>query len=96
MSTNSLQVTMLPTKGVPDAELALRLVLDALRKEARRIAVAAAEEVLARRPVPTAVTLKQAAEMLEISPRTAQKLKLPRNAAGLIPYEVVLAARATR
>jgi hypothetical protein len=61
--------------------------------EVRRVAVAAAEEVLARRPIPSAVTLKQAAEMLDISPNTARKLKLPRNRAGLIPYEAVLAAR---
>jgi hypothetical protein len=60
----------------------------------RRVAVAAAEEVLARRPVPSAVTLKQAAEMLDISPNTARKLNLPRNSAGLIPYEAVLEARA--
>lgn len=51
------------------------------------------EEVLARRPVPTAVTLKQAAEMLGISPNTARKLNLPRNLAGSIPYDAVLAAR---
>lgn len=61
--------------------------------EARLVAIAAVEEVLARRPVPSAVTLKQAAEMLGISPNTARKLKLPRNRAGLIPYEAVLAAR---
>ena len=59
----------------------------------RKVAVAAAEEVLARRPTPTSVTLKQAAEMLGISPNTARKLNLPRNRAGLIPYESVLAAR---
>lgn len=62
----------------------------------RRMAIAAVEEVLARRPMPTAVTLKQAAEMLGISPNTARKLNLPRNAAGLIPYEAVLAARDSR
>lgn len=62
--------------------------------EARKVAIAAAEEVLARRPVPTSVTLKQAAEMLGISPNTARKLRLPRNSAGLIPYEAVLEARA--
>lgn len=62
----------------------------------RRVAVAAAEEVLARRPVPTSVTLKQAAEMLGISPNTARKLNLPRNKSGLIPYESVLAARDSR
>ncbi len=59
----------------------------------RQVAIAAAEEVLARRPVPTAVNLKQAADMLGISRNTAHKLKLPRNAAGLIPYEAVLTAR---
>lgn len=63
-------------------------------QDIRKVAIAAAEEVLARRPVPTAVTLKQAAEILGISPNTARKLKLPRNSAGLIPYEAVLAARA--
>lgn len=62
-------------------------------QEVRRVTITAVEEVLARRPVPTAVTLKQAAEMLDISPNTARKLKLPRNSAGLIPYEAVLAAR---
>jgi hypothetical protein len=62
-------------------------------QDIRKVAIAAAEEVLARRPVPTAVTLKQAAEMLGMSPNTARKLKLPRNSAGLIPYEAVLAAR---
>lgn len=65
-------------------------------QDLRRVAVAAAEEVLARRPVPSAVTLKQAAEMLGVSPNTARKLHLPRNAAGLIPYEAVLAARDSR
>lgn len=62
--------------------------------EARQIAIAAAEEVLARRPVPTAVTLKQAAQMLGISRNTAAKLNFPRNRTGLIPYEAVLEARA--
>ena len=64
--------------------------------EARRIAIAAAEEVLARRPVPTAVTLKQAAEMLNVSPNTARAYKMRRNAAGLIPYEEVLRVRDSR
>jgi len=61
--------------------------------EVRQVVAATVEELLARRPVPSAVTLKQAAEMLDISPNTARKLKLPRNSAGLIPYEAVLAAR---
>lgn len=62
-------------------------------QEALRVGVRAAEEVLARRPVPTMVTLKQAAEMLDISVPTARKLNLPRNKCGRIPYEAVLAAR---
>lgn len=66
------------------------------QQEARQVAIAAVEEVLARRPVPSAVTLKQAAELLGISPNTARKLKLPRNSTGLIPYEAVLAARDSR
>jgi hypothetical protein len=65
-------------------------------QEALRVGIRAAEEVLARRPVPTAVTLKQAAQMLGISPNTARKLCLPRNSTGLIPYEAVLAARDSR
>lgn len=64
--------------------------------EIRQIVAAAVEEVLARRPVPTAVTLKQAAEMLGICPNTARKLKLPRNSSGLVPYEAVLSARDAR
>jgi hypothetical protein len=63
-------------------------------REIERAVERAVEKVLAGRPVPTAVTLKQAAEMLGISRNTAGKLKLPRNRAGLIPYEDVLAARA--
>lgn len=47
-------------------------------------------------PVPTAVTLTQAAEMLGISRNTARKLNLRRNGAGLIPYEAVLDARSAR
>jgi hypothetical protein len=65
-------------------------------QEVRRVAIAAAEEVLARRPVPTAVTLKQAAEILNVHPNTARKLNLPRNRAGLINYEDVLAVKDSR
>lgn len=67
-----------------------------LTQETRQMVVAVIEEVLARRPIPTAVTLKQAAEMLGISRNTATKLNLPRNKSGLIPYEAVLAARDAR
>ena len=65
-------------------------------QEVRQIVSATVEEMLARRPVPTHVTLKQAAEMLDMAPNTARKLNLPRNEAGLIPYEAVLAARDAR
>ena len=65
-------------------------------EEARRLIADTVEEVLARRPVPTAVTLDQAAEMLGVHRNTARKLKLQRNAAGLIPYEEVLRVRASR
>lgn len=65
-------------------------------QEAHNMAVRAAEVALMRRPTPSAVTLKQAAEILGISRNTATKLNLPRNKAGLIPYEDVLAARAAR
>lgn len=63
------------------------------REEAQELIERATERVLAKRPVPTAVTLKQAAEMLSISPNTARKLGMRRNAAGLIPYEEVLRER---
>jgi hypothetical protein len=62
-------------------------------QDVRRVVTMAVEEVLARRPVTSAVTLKQAAQMLRISPNKARRLRLPRDVAGLIPYEAVLAAR---
>ena len=65
-------------------------------QEAQRLIELAVETVLARRPIPSAVTLKQAAEMLRVSPNTARKLGLRRNSAGLIPYEEVLRVRAAR
>jgi len=43
-------------------------------QEARRVAIAAVEEVLARRPMPSCVTLSQAAEMLEVSRPTARRM----------------------
>lgn len=50
----------------------------------------------AQRPVPSCVSVAEAAEMLGVSTRTAIRMKLPRNAAGKIPYEAVLEARAAR
>lgn len=55
--------------------------------EAKALAIEAAQVALAQRPVPTHVSVKQAAEMLGLSCRTIARLKLPRNAAGRIPYE---------
>lgn len=50
--------------------------------EAMAIARRAAEEVLARRPVPSCVTLGQAAEMLEVSRPTARRML---RAVGAVP-----------
>jgi uncharacterized protein YbbK (DUF523 family) len=65
------------------------------RKEALDIALEAVRLYAASHPVPTAVTLKQAAEMLGVCPKTARKFELPRNRAGLIPYAAVQEALAT-
>ncbi len=46
-------------------------------------------ETLARRPTPTTVSLSQAAEMLEVSTRTIQRMNPPRSAGGRIPYSWV-------
>jgi hypothetical protein len=53
----------------------------------------ALQRALAARPVPTQVTLKQAAEMLGVSTATARKLGMRRSKTGLIPYEEVLEKR---
>ena len=53
-------------------------------QEARQVAIAAVEEVLARRPVPSCVTLGQAAEILEASRPTARRML---RAAGVVPNE---------
>jgi hypothetical protein len=62
----------------------------------RRIAVDAAMEALTRfaatHPMPSAVSISQAAEMLNVSGRTVTRLKLPRNKTGKIPVEAVLNA----
>lgn len=50
----------------------------------------------AQRPVPSCVSVAEAAKMLGVSTRTAVRMKLPRNEAGKIPYEVVLAARSAK
>ena len=50
----------------------------------------------AQRPVPSCVSVAEAAEMLGVSTRTIVRMKLPRNAAGKIPYEAVLEARAAK
>lgn len=64
--------------------------------EAEAIAVRAVTIALAQLPLPSAVTLTEAARMLNICRDTARKLNLRRNSAGLIPYEVVLEARSAR
>jgi hypothetical protein len=50
----------------------------------------------AQRPVPSCVSVTEAAKMLKVSRRTLVRLNLPRNKVGKIPYEAVLAARAAR
>jgi hypothetical protein len=50
----------------------------------------------AERPVPTAVSFKDAARMLEISTRTLTRMKPPRNGAGLIPYGWVVEMLASK
>lgn len=50
----------------------------------------------AERPVPSHVSVAEAAEMLGVSPRTIIRMKLPRNALGKIPYRAVLEALAAR
>ncbi len=61
--------------------------------EAKELAVAAAQEALARfaaeRPNPSWVTLNQAADMLKVSTRTVQRLNPPR-VGGKIPYSWIV------
>ncbi|MGI9158966.1 MAG: DNA-binding protein [Saprospiraceae bacterium] len=64
--------------------------------EAIGLIVQALEIFQAREPKPTHVTNLQAAQMLNLSPRTVSSLKLKRNKANKIPYEEVIAARSAR
>lgn len=50
----------------------------------------------AERPVPSCVSVSEAAGMLGVSTRTVVRMKLPRNKAGKIPYRAVLEALAAR
>lgn len=50
----------------------------------------------AERPVPSGVSVAEAAEMLGVSTRTVVRMKLPRNAAGKIPYRAIQEALAAR
>lgn len=65
-------------------------------REARALAVSAAQEALARfaaeRPMPSSVSIEDAAEILGVSRRTVARMRLPRNKAGRIPYAAVLDA----
>jgi len=64
--------------------------------EALELAVRAVQIAQAQRPVPSTVTVGEAAQMLGVSPRTIIRLNLPRNSVGRIPYEEVIAARSAR
>lgn len=50
----------------------------------------------AERPVPTAVSPDEAAEMLGVSTRTIRRMKLPRNEVGKIPYRAIVEALAAK
>jgi len=50
----------------------------------------------AERPVPTCVSVAEAAEMLGVSTRTVVRMKPPRNKAGKVPYSWVVEALAAR
>ncbi len=60
------------------------------------IAAMAAEMALARRPAPSSVTLKGAAEIMGVSVRTVARMNLPRNQSNRIPYSAVVDAMAAR
>jgi hypothetical protein len=47
--------------------------------------------VLADRPIPSTVTLKQAAEMLDVSERTIRRMNPPKVAGNMIAYSWVAA-----
>lgn len=66
------------------------------KQEARELIREAVREALAQRPAPSCVSVTEAAKMLGVSRRTAVRMNLPRNAAGKIPYEAVLEARAAK
>lgn len=65
-------------------------------QEALRLIKTALALHAAERPVPSCVSVEQAAEMLGVSTKTITRMRLPRNKAGKIPYEAVLEARAAR
>jgi DNA invertase Pin-like site-specific DNA recombinase len=73
---------------VTPEETLRRAINDAVESTVRR--------VLAERPVPSCVSVDQAAEMLGVSRHTVMRMKPPRNAVGKIPYEWVLEARSAR
>lgn len=65
-------------------------------KEALDIARRAAELALSGRPVPSTVTLGQAAELLDVSERTIRRMSPPRAAGNKIPYSWVAERLASR
>lgn len=61
--------------------------------EAEQLIESAVKRALAQHPVPSTVTIQQAAEMLKVSARTVARRNPPRGIGGKIPYEWVLAQR---
>lgn len=66
------------------------------KEEARELIREAVREALAERPLPSSVSVKQAAEILDVSTRTIVRMRPPRNGVGQIPYSWVAEALAAR
>jgi hypothetical protein len=64
------------------------------KEEAEILVSRGVERALASRPVPSTVSVAQAAEMLGVSLRTVTRRQPPRGIGGRIPYEWVLEQRA--
>jgi len=50
----------------------------------------------AARPVPSHVSVSEAAEMLDVTPRTISRMRPPRNSVGKIPYSWIVETLAAR
>jgi hypothetical protein len=64
---------------------------ESLRRTINEAVESAVRRVLADRPIPSTVTLKQAAEMLDVSERTIRRMNPPKVAGNMIAYSWVAA-----